>query len=52
MELLCLRDKGGQQVYQEANKSLTANSPSVIEKFPKYGPLAAVALDRLPILQN
>ena len=38
-------DKGGQQVYQEANKSLTANSPSVIEKFPKYGPLAAVALD-------
>ena len=38
-------DKGGQQVYQEANKSLTANRPSVIEKFPKYGPLAAVALD-------
>ncbi len=38
-------DKGGQQVFQEANKSLTANSPSVIEKFPKYGPLAAVALD-------
>ena len=38
-------DKGGQQVYQEANKSLNANSPSVIEKFPKYGPLAAVALD-------
>jgi hypothetical protein len=38
-------DKGGQQVYQEASKSLTANSSSVIEKFPKYGPLAAVALD-------
>jgi len=38
-------DKGGQQVYQEAGKSLTVNSPSVIEKFPKYGPLAAVALD-------
>ena len=38
-------DKGGQQVYQEANKSLTANRPSVIEKFPKYGPLAAVALN-------
>src|SRR6187455_234684 len=38
-------DKGGQQVYQEANKLLTANRPSVIEKFPKYGPLAAVALD-------
>ena len=38
-------DKGGQQVYQEASRSLTDNSPSVIEKFPKYGPLAAVALD-------
>jgi hypothetical protein len=37
-------DKGGQQVYQEAAKSLTASSPLVIEKFPKYGPLAAVAL--------
>jgi len=38
-------DKVGQQVYQEASKSLTASSPSVITKFPKYGPLAAVALD-------
>ena len=38
-------DKVGQQVYQEASKSLAANSPSVIEKFPKYGPLAAVAVD-------
>jgi hypothetical protein len=38
-------DKGGQQVYQEAGRSLAASSPSVIEKFPKYGPLAAVALD-------
>jgi hypothetical protein len=38
-------DKGGQQVYQEANRSLAANSPSVVEKFPKYGPLAAVALN-------
>jgi len=37
--------KEGQQVFQEASKSLTANSPSVIGKFPKYGPLAAVALD-------
>jgi hypothetical protein len=37
-------DKGGQQVYQEAVKSIIANSASVIEKFPKYGPLAAVAL--------
>jgi len=38
-------DKTGQQVYQEASRSLVANSPSVIEKFPKYGPLAAVAVD-------
>lgn len=39
-------DKGGQQVYQEASKTLTTNLSSVMEKFPKYGPLAAVALDR------
>lgn len=39
-------DKGGQQVYQEASRSLADNSPTVIEKFPKYGPLAAVALDK------
>jgi len=38
-------DKVGQQAYQEASRSLAASSPSVIEKFPKYGPLAAVALD-------
>jgi len=38
-------DKGGQQVYQEAAKNIGSNSPSVIEKFPKYGPLAAVALN-------
>jgi hypothetical protein len=38
-------DKSGQQVYQEATKKLASNSGSVIEKFPKYGPLAAVALD-------
>jgi len=37
-------DKGGQQIYQEAARSLIANSPLVIEKFPKYGPLAAVAV--------
>lgn len=38
-------DKSGQQVYQEATKSIVAERPSVIEKFPKYGPLAAVALN-------
>ena len=38
-------DKGGQQIYQEAAKTLNTNSSSVIEKFPKYGPLAAVALN-------
>jgi hypothetical protein len=37
-------DKGGQQIYQEAAKNISTNSSSVIEKFPKYGPLAAVAL--------
>ena len=35
----------GQQVYQEAAKTLASNSGSVIAKFPKYGPLAAVALE-------
>ena len=38
-------DKGGQQVYLEATKTIIANSGQVIEKFPKYGPLAAVALE-------
>src|SRR6187455_3121856 len=38
-------DKGGQQIYQDAAKTISSNSPTVIEKFPKYGPLAAVALD-------
>ena len=38
-------DKGGQQVYQEAAKTLASNSGRVMEKFPKYGPLAAVALE-------
>ena len=35
----------GQQVYQEAVKTLAANAGSVFTKFPKYGPLAAVALE-------
>jgi hypothetical protein len=37
-------NKAGQQIYLDATKSLTANSGSVFEKFPKYSPLAAVAL--------
>src|SRR5688572_257845 len=28
----------GQQVYMDAVKSVAANSPSVMDKFPKYGP--------------
>lgn len=39
-------EKAGQQIYQEASKTITSSSGSVIEKFPNYGPLAAVALDR------
>lgn len=39
-------EKAGQEVYQEAAKTIVSNSGSVIEKFPKYGPLAAVSLDR------
>jgi hypothetical protein len=39
-------EKAGQQVYQDAAKTLTSNMGPVIEKFPKYGPLAAVSLDR------
>ena len=35
----------GQEVYQEAVKTLAANSGPVLAKFPKYGPLAAVALE-------
>jgi hypothetical protein len=38
-------DKAGLQVYQEAAKELNSRSGSIIEKFPKYGPLAAVALN-------
>ena len=37
-------DKSGQQVYQEAAKTLSINSSRAMEKFPKYSPLAAVAL--------
>lgn len=37
--------KTGLQVYQEAAKELNSRSGSIIEKFPKYGPLAAVALN-------
>lgn len=39
-------DKSGQQLYMDAAKTLAGNSASVFEKFPKYGPLAAVALER------
>ena len=39
-------EKAGQQAYQEAGKILSSNSPEVVSKFPNYGPLAAVALDR------
>ena len=34
-----------QQIYMDAVKSLASNAGSVMEKFPKYGPLAAVALE-------
>lgn len=37
-------NKGGQQVYADAAKTLGTNAASVIDKFPKYGPLAAVAI--------
>jgi hypothetical protein len=38
-------DKAGQQAYLEAGKNLTSNAGAVIEKFPKFGPLAAVAIE-------
>lgn len=38
-------DKAGQQVFQDAAKELAVNAASVMEKFPKYNPLAAVAID-------
>ena len=37
-------DKAGQQVFMDAVKELNANAGSVLEKFPKYNPLAAVAV--------
>ena len=43
-------DKGGQQVYMEAAKIISSNSGHIIAKFPNYGPLAAVALDRTPFI--
>jgi len=39
-------EKAGQELYLEAIKTLASNSGPVFEKFPKYGPLAAVSLDR------
>jgi len=36
-------DKAGQQIYQDAVKAHNTNSAARLEKFPKYGPLAAVA---------
>jgi len=38
-------DKAGQQVYQDAGKTLTSNAGTMIAKFPKYSPLAAVAIE-------
>ncbi|HET9744830.1 MAG TPA: hypothetical protein VFP97_03895 [Chitinophagaceae bacterium] len=38
-------DKAGQQVFMDAVKELNANAGAVLEKFPKYNPLAAVALE-------
>jgi len=39
-------EKTGQQVYQDAGKVLASNAVQAVSKFPTYGPLAAVALDR------
>ena len=41
-----MADKAGQQVYLDASKSVNANAPALIEKFPKFGPLAAVAIGK------
>jgi hypothetical protein len=38
-------DKTGHQVLLDAAKELNSNAVSVIEKFPKYNPVAAVALE-------
>ena len=37
-------DKVGQQVFMDAVKELNANAGPVLEKFPNYNPLAAVAV--------
>jgi len=39
-----MADKAGQQVYLDAAKSINTNAVPAIEKFPKFGPLAAVAI--------
>ena len=39
-------EKAGQQIYQNAWQVLASKSPETVSKFPNYGPLAAVALDR------
>lgn len=38
-------DRAGQQVFMDAVKELNANAGPVLEKFPKYNPLAAVAVE-------
>lgn len=43
-------DKAGQQVYTEAVKIISSSSEHIIAKFPNYGPLAAVALERPPYI--
>ena len=40
-----MADKAGQQVYLDASKSINENANYAIEKFPKFGPLAAVAIE-------
>ena len=37
-------DRAGQQVFMDAVKEINANAGPVLEKFPKYNPLAAVAV--------
>lgn len=38
-------DRAGQEVFMNAVKELNANAGPVLEKFPKYNPVAAVAVD-------
>lgn len=45
-------EKIGQQIYQDAGRVLVTSSPQAVEKFPSYGPLAAVALDRSSNLEK